>query len=718
MPPVVQAKCPGCKKILQSPAEWIGQSLRCKHCGIVVQARPKAAPAQPSEPALPAPSSRADAAPLTAVSTIVANDRNDTQRLSAPPPQEHAAFHDEQPFPDLGMAPIVQVASRYRRPRRGRWFMLAVGFCALIAIASLAYFFWQPLSRVGLALRDAVVGASEDADAKKTNADVPAGVEGAFPRRALVICVNNYLYANPVAYGIQGHNVHVLMDRLRNVLHIDPSQVVELSDAAQSSQSAKAAAQPGEKAAKGKAPSTAADSPARPPVKAVIEKTITEFLGGCRAQDHILLFFLGHIVESEGEAYLVPIEGDFKVKESLIPLKWLYERLKQCKARQKVLVVDTCRLDPARGVERPGSGPMSEKLDAMLAKPPDGVQVWTACTAKEYSYELDGNSVFLEKLYESLNQKVIGKIQHAPDSLPVTVLAEAVAKGTDAEAASQLKAKQTPRLAGREAEAGAAYDKQEPLPARVEIPKAPPLEGGMAKPEDVRAILREVDIPPIKLAREENAPQTLETLLPFAAKALADYRADYTTLAEVKENPQKYPLRMAVLQAVELMRDKFNPRNSAMMLREYFSGTSNEKIKAEILQEQRKPADVMSDLMDAKRDLEKAGEERELESSKRWQAHYDYVLAQLLARIAYLEEYSLALGRIRKDALEPLANGQSGYRLASRTKLQGGKEFKDMAAKSQKMLEKLAKKYKGTPWEVLAKRAQLTTLGLEWQPTR
>ena len=58
-----------------------------------------------------------------------------------------------------------------------------------------------------------------------------------------------------------------------------------------------------------------------------------------------------------------------------------------------------------------------------------------------------------------------------------------------------------------------------------------------------------------------------------------------------------------------------------------------------------------------------------------------------------------------------------GWRLASTVKLQS-KDAKEPADESRKLLDKLAKDHKGTPWEVLAKREQLSSLGLLWQPTR
>ena len=125
------------------------------------------------------------------------------------------------------------------------------------------------------------------------------------------------------------------------------------------------------------------------------------------------------------------------------------------------------------------------------------------------------------------------------------------------------------------------------------------------------------------------------------------------------------------------------------------------------------------ELEDAETALRKAGEERSAEKSKRWQAHYDFVLAQLLARLVYVYEYNLMLGRIRQDRL-PELNPQihTGWRLAAREKPQSPKEVRDKADESRKLLNRLVDKHKGTPWEVLARRERVTALGLEWQPTR
>src|SRR5439155_25400860 len=50
MTQVVQAKCPGCQRVLRIPADWMQASMRCKHCGLVFQAKPKLAAPRTSPP--------------------------------------------------------------------------------------------------------------------------------------------------------------------------------------------------------------------------------------------------------------------------------------------------------------------------------------------------------------------------------------------------------------------------------------------------------------------------------------------------------------------------------------------------------------------------------------------------------------------------------------------------------------------------------------------
>ena len=116
--------------------------------------------------------------------------------------------------------------------------------------------------------------------------------------------------------------------------------------------------------------------------------------------------------------------------------------------------------------------------------------------------------------------------------------------------------------------------------------------------------------------------------------------------------------------------------------------------------------------------LEKVGEERKDEKSKRWQAHYDFALAMVKAKYAYTHEYSLMTGEIRRDALPELPKGTGwGWRLASSGTMKSNTDVKDLVKDARKLLQKVIKDNPGTPWEVMAKRSVTTQLGLKWEPT-
>jgi len=672
MTKVVEAICPGCKNALRIPADWISESLRCKKCGTVVRL------------------------PQTPVPANLANT------FAPPATPEMTAFTLDPGGPIIHAPAARQHSKGFRTGVR-----VLVAALLLVIVTAVTYRLWPQAPQI----------ATTIPVAPKKHRSVPLVSENAvFPRRALAICVNDYLYADPVS----SPNVHTLMERIAKILHVPSGQVAELSDAAPP----KPPGTLGNEKPVGTKHRLYPAAKATPPLKGIIENTIVSFVQTSRAQDRILLLFVGHVVEIGAEAYLVPLEGELTVKETLIPLSWLYEQLARCRTRQKVLILDICRFDPNHGPQRQASGPMAATTDALLQKPPPGVQVWSACTSGQYSYASYGDAFFLDKLDLALTSSVLKKAQEPQDPLPIEALAEVVNQNTATEVASRVstldgqKAVQTPRLTGQMAEQGAPYDKDEPLPPLIEIAAAPPPVGRLAKQEQVERILQEIDLPPMKVARRQHSPAAVATLLPFSAEIMDRYDADYRSLSEIEHDSAKHALRAQVIETIKLLRATFDPNGPQGSLREYFQGTSNERIKAEILKEQRKPALVHDQLMERLEALRKAGEQRDKEPSPRWQAHYDYILAELLARTAYVSEYNLMLGKIRKDERPELQpNVHTGWRLVSSEKMQSSKDVKDLAAESKKLFAKIIREHPGTPWEILAKREQGRALGLEWQPS-
>jgi hypothetical protein len=699
------SKCPQCAQHLRLPPEWLAQQMRCKHCGTTLQAKdPVAAVAA------------ANAGPIGAVPVVAPGA---TVPPGYPPPtyaqpEYPAVAYPAEPMAFDPTAADTNYTPTYYRPKKPAGvagYILLGGFIGMLIVGVLvALLVSTPLAKK---LAPEIAEAKSDKPSKKVTApttteptalapvdDGPV-TTGPFPRRALAICVSNYLYANPVAYGSPQRDVHHLVSRwMQEKWKIPQEQLYELSDGGDLGR-------------------------AIAPLKPVIEDAITKFTATARPQDRIVLLFIGHMVEIDGAGYLAPIEAELTDKEAMIPLKWVYDQLAACKAQQKLFLVDTGRVDPSRGLERPGSGPMSDKLDDLLKNPPAGVQVWSASTKGQYSHEFDYaafnnremfGGVFLNQFIFSSASGKVG-IQRPDNPFPVEGLSEIVSTTTTKAIQALVKSEQTPRLSGT-MPAQIAYNPKEPPAPRFELMKQVPGKGKLADRDDIRMLLAEIEIPPIKLARKGNNPTRLEGLFPFTADVMDAYKADYKSTKELIEDAKKYPLRVTTLKALTLLRE-VSQKNDNSNLPEELRGGNSDARKAELLKIQQFPARFQLELEEMLGDLEKVGANRKDDKSKRWQAHYDYVTAQLKFRLAYIYEYNLMLGKVRKDELPPLDEklGHKGWRLASQEKLQSGKEAREWIADAKKLLNKIVKDHAGTPWEVLAKRERFVNLGLSWQPS-
>ncbi len=758
MSQLVQATCPGCRHPLRIPADWISQPFRCKHCGQVMAARGSAA-ASRAAPRTPLPPPRPRVAPAAPAGHVMPAPLARVAPLAySPAPAANFSPFDAIEQTDLG--PSIQG----RRRSGGRWKGPVVALTVLVFAGVVTYVTWDKIGPMlsspdeddkKVALNTQGSGTPtdtprvpDDTTRKQPPTPVttpkrtpenrrvpdprptpdtkrppdtgkkpvnpppppppapPVNEPNIFPRRALVISVHNYLYANPVSYGIYGpggHNVGKFLEQLAqfNGFRISLTQVAHLSDSAEKGM-------------------------ARPPMRPVIEKTLKDFLDGSRAQDHLMVFFIGHALVVGDDAYLVPIEGELDNAATLIPLKWVYEQLAACKARQKVLVLDVNRFSSTRGLERPDAGPMDPKFEKAVKEPPAGVQVWAACSAGQQSFETDDapQGSFIEALHVASQKGIQNKIQKPDDPLPVEYFKEKV----DEQMASDLKRyklQQVSILSGKMPDMGAAYDRNEPQPPK---PALAPMPENKGNEKLVRAVLDQVGTPGVKPGQGSEG-LNYEALPPFDPEVLKKYDEDKGT--------DDSPLRKAVRGARALLWAVSNSGEPANLKAEVAEARQKLKFKLDVLQEgfrappqaqenafkgkveenERHVARIMGQLQEALDELKTAGENKDAEP-RRWQVNYDFMLARLEAQYAFLYEYQSMLGQMRKELppRDPMLHG--GWRLAATTNLQGDSAGKKLFKDSRKILDKLIKDHAGTPWEVLAKREKLTALGLEWKPTK
>jgi hypothetical protein len=464
-----------------------------------------------------------------------------------------------------------------------------------------------------------------------------------------------------------------------------------------------------------------------PPLKSVVEGTIAGFLDTSRGQDRIVILFCGHVAEKNGQVYLVPLEGDLDEPDTLIPLKWFYDKLAACPAQEKVVVYDVCRIDPEAGIERPHPGPMTESMEKALHESPDGVSVVTSCSKGEHALELRSSDAPLnfERADEKSNRVALHgsfflslvevasvkgflvpekKLSAAADELPVERMASWIGEKLGEVVQRKFSGRtQTLKATVKRKPEAVALKPEEPAPARFEFPAPPP----SADPKSVATLVEEIQLPPVKAARLDAPPVAISDVLVFSKDTMKDYLK-----GELKPSDKPNEFQQAVLDAVREMRG-LRAAGSLTDLPEEFKAETNDRAREELKKVQEIPARIESILQEQLDNLDKVAEQRE-KQPKRWQVHFDYVLAQVKLRICYANQYNLAFANYRSGKLPDLKEGQTGYRLSAEMNLDKNTpaNYKEMFADARKALAEIAKVHPQTPWALLAKSDKSVAIGL------
>ncbi|MBM3979926.1 MAG: caspase family protein [Planctomycetes bacterium] len=496
----------------------------------------------------------------------------------------------------------------------------------------------------------------------------------AAPRRLLVVQVADYVYANPLAAGRVREAAARLALGLRVPVTKDNDQLFVVSDA------------------------LAADAPL--PTKDVLVQTLDGFCSTTRAQDRVVLYVGAHAVERDGKAFVLPIDADPNAPAAdLLAVADVYAKLRDLKAAQKVVIWDVCRRNPERARGRAAPGPMTEALFKALTAAPDGVQVIVTSAPSQWAHEsfprtatvpLSGSD-YLDALASAAteNRAANPKAAHG-DPIPLEALHKAVrGKG------------QTVTLVGAEPKGAAALDAKEPSAKRFA-----PAPGSKPNP-DAKAIFDELALP--AFAEGDRAPLAR---LAFAADALKGYEADVSP-EDIMKAAAKYPLRAATLSALAAARASWKLDNKEQRAVVAVPAPIGLATKRLITTAQEQVALALVDLELHLLQLEDVADKRGKEP-KRWQAHYDYTVAEVRLRLAVLNEYNRVLGLVRTEGVPDLPPGGTGWRLVPSPNVQR-KDVKLMYEKARAEFENVTVAHKGTPWAVLARRGLAALPGARWE---
>ncbi len=169
-----------------------------------------------------------------------------------------------------------------------------------------------------------------------------------------------------------------------------------------------------------------------------VRDMLKEFLHERRKDDTILVAFLGHSVQFQGdrEHYLCPIDADLTDRDALVGLGDVYKELGKCQAGTKILLLDVCRPQPqsAKSSVKLVKVPRPQEVEV-----PPGLRVLFGCSPGECSHESDylKHGIFSYFLLEGLRGKAVarsgelslgGALKYVQDEVPGRAQVDAGAK--------------------------------------------------------------------------------------------------------------------------------------------------------------------------------------------------------------------------------------------------------------------------------------------------
>jgi uncharacterized caspase-like protein len=139
------------------------------------------------------------------------------------------------------------------------------------------------------------------------------------------------------------------------------------------------------------------------PLKRNLQIQVAAWLKRAGPKDTVLVFFSGHgFLDDAGRGFLAPTDCERdRLAPTSLSTEELRDMLRQCRATQKMLVLDCCHAGGAKGVETGTSGQELGSSFRLAA----GLITMASCQKKELSYEWDakGHSLFTYFLAEGLS---------------------------------------------------------------------------------------------------------------------------------------------------------------------------------------------------------------------------------------------------------------------------------------------------------------------------
>ena len=181
-----------------------------------------------------------------------------------------------------------------------------------------------------------------------------------------------------------------------------------------------------------------------------IRQELGLLLSGLEKGDSVLVAFSGHGVEFQGEKknYFCPADTDLADRKTLVSLGEVYEKLKDCSAQRKLLLVDACRNDPQTSLSKGGRDKVKlQSVTRPQTEPiPKGIVALFSCSSEQESYEFPDlkHGIFFHHILEGWK----GAADTGDGQLELEELVAYTRKETATFARLKLASVQTPQFKG------------------------------------------------------------------------------------------------------------------------------------------------------------------------------------------------------------------------------------------------------------------------------
>ena len=201
-----------------------------------------------------------------------------------------------------------------------------------------------------------------------------------------------------------------------------------------------------------------------------------------------------------------------------------------------------------------------------------------------------------------------------------------------------------------------------------------------------------------------------QTRMGFDPVAMREYKPDWYSQAKYTSEVLSHPIRKAVIEAAEITQQNNLPGMPSL----FFPPVDGPEFKEAMERNQALAARTAYTVDAALEPVNFVVKQRDHESSRRWQAHYDLIRGRLLAVKVRCYEYNWACAKMKKDAPKLTKPDSNAWRLVPDAEI----HYSDKAAAAGKLavdlLKKVVSEHPNTPWALLAQRELKDPLGFQW----